>query len=112
MSSSSLLDEIAAEHHNELLERGNLKKKQNPWNPSPVRTWTPAGYFARISYITCSSCGSINTHLQGVFYRETSGPAVRDVSLNLSEISRLEKSRITPQFSDESVPICAECVTL
>ena len=110
---SSLLDDIEAEVHNEAIERGNLKKKQNRPVFAPfIPQWEKAGYVARITICTCLCCGTQNKTLFGIFLRERAKSGeTRDTGLNLKAYaSNYQK----PEFIYDhcSTPLCAECVEI
>lgn len=101
----SFLDEIEAEYHQDLLERGNLKPRQReaPFTPQ----WRFEGCYARISLWVCA-CGSQNRRLEGIFARDVSlSGATREKALPLSTCT--PPSHIVQTVL---VPACAECFPL
>ena len=109
---NSLLDEIEAEIHNDAIERGNLKKKQNRPVYAPfIPQFEKIGYVARITRTTCLCCGASHKLLYGIFLREKARSGeIRDTAINLkafaSNYSRPEEFI----YDDVSLHLCAECV--
>ena len=102
---NALLEDFAAEHHNHLLEAGNLKKARHPW--SDDRSWKTLGFSARISRTLCA-CGAVNETLTGLFRdEETPSGSRRSVAIKPGEISGENHPLIT---IISSVPICPVCV--
>lgn len=108
ISPSSFFAEIEAERHQTLLEAGNLKKAL--WQePKPQNRWTSLGYFARISVSTCKACNSCQSTLLGVFFRETSPLGLRDTAQELTRFAS-RNLPVTTETTEQTVPLCAECV--
>ena len=96
------LNEIEDEHHQNLLEKGNLGKRK----PSLFREETifhSSGYLAKALRITCGKCGTQETRLQGIFHRET----------NSLGTSRLTAMPVNSQYPlDQTYPIEIETCSI
>lgn len=68
---NDLLSELQADHHNELLEKGNLRKRRVVHAPFASAPWASQGYLARIIRSTCLGCGGQFDSLMGIFHVET-----------------------------------------
>lgn len=102
---NALLDDFVAEHHNHLLEAGNLKKSRTPWTDN--HSWKTLGFSARISRSTCG-CGTVTETLIGIFRdEETPSGARRSVATPHQEIHG-EKHPVITILSQ--TPICAACL--
>lgn len=111
MHTNSLLDDIEAEHHNHLLENGNLLRKRNNW--SDDNAWTFKGYTARILSYKCR-CGSYSETLLGIFAKETtpSGKS-RETSLNLRGLQfNPQESAYTVETQTQGIDLCPNCIPL
>lgn len=103
----SLSDLIEEDHHQRLLESGNLapKRKSSLWTGE--KQWVSLGYVARISEQICSSCGAINRITLGVFHRETRpGGEVKELRLAKGCQFRLDRVEIESTQVDH----CPDCL--
>jgi hypothetical protein len=112
VSKNPLLDDVLEDHHQNLLERGNLGRKRILPDPIFVQKWESTGYLARILETTCDACGSIHSSLIGVFHTEknlSDTTATREIALDLR---RFRDLNLTPSIKVDiaSVPLCAHCV--
>ncbi len=109
ITGSDFLAEIEAEHHQHLLERGNLDKpRANPWHGNS--NFLHQGYFTRVLRATCRNCGTQHDSLMGVFSREKNGlGAVREIALDLRR-AQLPGGGIPREYEPVSVPACLECI--
>lgn len=107
----SLLADIQAEYHQDLLENGNLKGKLLPKSSlwTGAQQWTSDGYLARVLHQTCQ-CGASLKLLTGVFHVEISPSGTR-------KEQRLDDSRIQlplhgtqVQTTTQQVKLCALCI--
>jgi hypothetical protein len=107
---TTLLDDIEAEHHETLLEKGNLvnlKKGSHQW--TGARDWENQGYIVRVLRATCRACGTQNDSLMGVFHREKNGRGdLREQALDLRRVQFSgTASRV---YEPVSVPACLDCL--
>jgi hypothetical protein len=75
---NDLLSELQADYHNELLEKGNLRKSRVVHAPFTSQPWRSAGYLARVLRSTCANCGAQVDSLMGIFHVETRGSDKRE----------------------------------
>lgn len=102
---NALLDDFVAEHHNHLLEAGNLKKARAPWRDD--HAWKTIGFSARISHVTCD-CGAVSESLIGIFRdEETPSGARRSIATPHTELHG-EKHPVITIIS--TAPVCPACV--
>ena len=99
--------DIEEDHHQNLLERGNLLPKKKEWTGE--NQWASLGYLARVLVQSCS-CGTDVEIFQGVFHSErTPSGTVRNTALigNWQVPLGQDYPIIT---HTESVKICAYCL--
>lgn len=103
------LDEIKAEHHQDLLENGNLKGKTSSWTGE--NQWIDGGYNARVHLTECQ-CGAKHKSLYGIFHTEfTPTGKRRDTALKLDQILQFPPGHKSPILvTVERVKICADCI--
>lgn len=103
---NALIEDLNAEHHNFLLEKGNLVKARRPcWTDN--HSWKTLGFSARISRVICD-CGAVTESLLGLFRdEETPSGAKRSSAVKPSELSGENHPVIT---LISSAPVCAHCV--
>lgn len=105
----SLLDEINAEHHNFLLEEGNLRKrrvKEAPFIPQ----WHSTGYVCRLLETTCR-CGSKHVSLMGIFHREeTPSGGRRDQIMDARGFALPPDSPAWTEITYIQAAACADCI--
>lgn len=108
----NLSDLIEADYNQELIERGNLKKKENAAYLEAYKRsqWTSEGYSARLLVQVCKSCGGEQKHVQGIFHVERNGLGdTRSTKLDdRAQFPSLEA--IIPLKSE--VPHCADCLEI
>ena len=107
MPASSLLEDLLAENHNHLLEKGNLLKKQKVWRETPKPE--TIGDFPRIIQTTCMNCGTLTNSLLGVYHkvRFPSGATVETLIREPIDVAIVDVE-ITPA----SAPFCLTCLEL
>jgi hypothetical protein len=111
---SSLLDEIEAERHEFLLEKGNLvnaRKGSHAW--TGANNWTARGYFVRALRATCKNCGTQHDSLMGVFLRETNGRGdLRETALNGKGLpcTPFNVAPLPREYHPVNIPMCLDCI--
>jgi len=78
-----LLDDIEAEFHRHLLEKGNLGKPKRHTEWRENTPWVSGGYLARITQYRCTGCNTLNQSLLGIFHVETRGTERKETALDL-----------------------------
>lgn len=105
----SLLDEIEADYHNDLLERGNLRKRREI-RASFTPSWTSQGYVCRLLESTCR-CGAKSLSLMGIFHRETTtAGGSRDQIMDLKGFALPPDSPCWTEITPVLTAACADCI--
>lgn len=108
---SDLADLIEADHHQRLLEAGNLgpKRKSSEWTGDT--TFHSLGYIAKVDEQICRGCGTLSFRLLGVFHREANPRG--DSRLSALDLRRLNIPTPIPTETQQStVPACVSCLPL
>lgn len=105
---NSLLDDIEADHHADLLANGNLKPKPRDLIPR----WHSEGYIARLLTTKCR-CGKTYHSLAGIFHREADdNGAIRDERLDETKLLQFSYESLTTIDDTHAVGICIACLPL
>jgi hypothetical protein len=106
-----LLADIEAEHHNELLERGNLRKRRVVHAPWAHQPWESQGYVAHVIRSTCTNCGKQTDSLMGIFHVETRGTERQQQIIPLKGFQLPPPpTRAWYEVSPVSVAACLDCI--
>lgn len=107
---SSLLDDIEADHHRELLERGNLRPQKPAVSWSDENTWRSDGYEARILTTRCK-CGKTDIRLNGVFHKKSTLSG-KSKSQRLSDTALLQFSYESLSYAQDEATtgVCIACL--
>lgn len=117
LSSNPFLNDLEAEKHQFLIEKGNLpeaKKLLSSPRSSPIwsdeNSWKSLGYEAHIQIFLCA-CETITSILTGVYHVETT-PSGKRRSLALSPKAQWPLTGNYPKIETIlEVPHCAHCIT-
>lgn len=109
-SSNPFLNDLEAEKHQFLLERGNLVRKPPAVSWSDENSWKSLGYEAHIQTLLCA-CETITSILTGVYHVEQT-PSGKRRSLALSPKAQWPLNGDYPKIETIiEVPHCAHCIT-
>lgn len=108
MSENPFLDDIEADKHQFLLERGNLVRKPAPVPFTPA--WTFLGHRVRISELRCA-CGEISRHITslGVLSQNPQN-ATRETACTWGDISESHRKTLDIVTITQPVPVCPACI--
>jgi len=106
----SLLSDIEADHHNELLERGNLRKRQSIHAPFAPRVWESQGYLARAIRSTCQNCRVVTESLMGIFHVETSGSNRQEQIIPLKGFQLPPSAPAGMEWTPTQTAACLHCI--
>lgn len=107
---NSLLTELQADHHNELLESGNLKKRRVIHAPFRPTVWQSQGYLARAIRSTCLNCGAQLDSLMGIFHVETSGTNRQEHVMSLKGFQLPPGAPARIEWTHVKTAACLDCI--
>lgn len=105
----NFLSEIEAEHHQHLLEAGNLNKPRKSSLWTGENNWESQGYVLRCQHLRCQHCQETTPLLLGAFHRESNGRGdSRETALDLRTLNIPQD---TPRvFESVPIPRCGFCL--
>ena len=106
---NSLLDELQADHHNELLEKGNLRKRRVIHAPFAHKPWVSDGYLARAIHSECR-CGAKHDSLMGIFLIETRGTERRETIMSLKGFQLPPQAKARVEWTPVTTQACLDCI--
>jgi hypothetical protein len=108
--SNSLLLEIQADLHNELLEKGNLRKRRVVYAPFSSQPWKSEGYLARVLRTTCANCGTQWDSLMGIFHVESRGTDRREQVMSPRGFQLPPGSPAKRETLPIKTQVCLDCI--
>jgi hypothetical protein len=105
---NDLLRELEADHHNELLESGNLRKHRV--THAPFSPWTSQGYLARVIRSTCGNCGAQLDSLMGIFHVESRGTERREQIMTLKGFQLPPSAAAGVEYTPVKTAACLDCI--
>lgn len=108
-SSNPLLNDLEADYHAYLLEKGNLVKRPPAVSWSDENSWRSQGYEAHIQTSLCA-CEAITSTLTGIFHVETT-PSGKRRALALSPKAQIPLGQGYPIIETLVETLhCAHCI--
>lgn len=107
---NDLLAELQADHHNELLERGNLRKKPPIFAPFKPTQWTDAGYIARAIRSTCQNCGGQLESLMGIFHVQVAPGNRSETIMSLKGFQLPPGAPARLEWTETKTAACLDCI--
>lgn len=105
-----LLAELEADLHNELLEKGNLRKRRVVEAPFTPRVWTSKGYLARVIVSTCQNCGVQLKSLMGIFHVQTAPGNRHEEIMPLKGFQLPPSARARVEYTNVKTAACLDCI--
>lgn len=102
-----LLSDIAEDHHQHLLERGNLLPRKKDWTGE--NQWRSLGYLARINRHHCA-CGDIRDQFVGCYHAEITPSGTRREQLLINNLQIPLDQKYPILITDLDVRICPACL--
>jgi hypothetical protein len=110
-AANPLLDDIDADYHQFLLERGNLVPRPREVSWSDENRWTSLGYSARTLRTVCA-CGSHSDTMLGIFHDErTPSGKTRSLALDPARFQIPLDGNFPVYRTTGTCAVCPSCLS-